>query len=109
MKPDDVIVAANGKALTGQGAALLESLSLPIRSRPPGAVLTVTVYRRTDTTNREKKVLTVTLGRCPKNTGVAGMVRGTSELLREMSGEFPAWWAEYVGAEPPQSVTSDGT
>lgn len=109
IKPDDVIVAANGKALTGQGNALLESLSFPIRSRPPGAVLTVTVYRRIDTTKREKKVLTVTLGRCPKDTAALGNVRGTSGLLREMSAEFPGWWSEHVGAVPRPSVTSDGT
>ncbi len=106
LKPGDVIVAIDDVPLDGRGQAVTQSLSGAIRRNPPGATIKVGGYRCGEPDGAAKTCITerfsvdVTLGRCPPQTARSTNVLGTSELVREMSKQFPGWWSEHFQPEP---------
>jgi C-terminal processing protease CtpA/Prc len=88
---NDIIIASEGKPLTGTGQTLVENFSRTIASRQPGARMQLTVARP-----EGRYELEVTLGRVPRERVQQTSIR---EKYFHTDRRFAVWWDQYFVGE----------
>lgn len=95
LKANDVIIALDGKPLSGAGREAVIDFGESIRVRGPGTTVTLTVLR-----GPEKFDVDVVLGARPKAYYGGGQGQ-VFEMLNDARHRFDAFWSEHFAA-PPQ-------